>query len=306
VSEDDFLQSFLSALPPAPREVVVPPGDDCAAIRLDAEHLLLVGVDQVIADRHYAGSGPAATPARLAGRKLLARNLSDVAAMGGVPLYVLTACGLSARRDTAWLREFLQGVVDLANTYGVHLIGGDVAVAPHDDVASLTVVGRVRADRVCLRSGAEAGDVLLSTGTFGCSLSTGHHLTFEPRCREGAWLVDTGCAKAMIDVSDGLLLDAWRMCSASELNLRLDPAAVPRRTPDTTWEQAAADGEDYELLCAVGPGNVAELLHSWPFADVPLTQLGDFVAGVDLPVVMDRDGRDLRAQGSDGYDHFRK
>lgn len=288
-----------------PADVVVPPGDDCAAVRLGPGRLQLLAVDQVIGDRHYHLAGPhAATPEQV-GRKLLARNLSDIAAMGGAPLYALVAAAISPDQDTAWLERFFTGMLDLARATGTTVIGGDLARAPRDSVTSLTIVGEVAEDRVKCRSAAKAGDVFFATGRFGRSLETGHHLSFTPRLAEGRWLAEQPGVHAMMDVSDGLLLDSRRICAASGVGLRLDPARIPLRTPQTTPVQALGDGEDYELIFSAAPAAAGALEQAWPFPDVPLTRLGVFAAPAAdaAPDVLDPEGHPLHRRHA-GFDHL--
>ena len=299
MTEDAFFARLFARLPAPGEEWAVPPGDDCAALAW-GDGLLLVAVDQLVGGRHYHLDGPDRTPPAAAGRKLLARNLSDIAAMGGVPTACLLAGAFGPGRDLAWIEAFYDGILELAREHTVAMVGGDLAATPHDDVASLTILGRVESDRVCRRSGARPGDALLVTGSFGASLPTGHHLSFSPRCREGRWLALHGFPSAMMDVSDGLLLDASRICRCSGVSLRLDPAAVPRRTPATTAEQALHDGEDYELLVAVPAARVGDLFAQWPFADLPLTRVGEFLEPAAAPVA-DPAGRPLDSRG---YDHL--
>ena len=298
MTEDVFFARLFARLPTPDSAWVVPPGDDCAALAF-GDDLLLIAVDQIVGGKHYYLDGPEAASPETAGRKLLARNLSDIAAMGGIPTACLLAGAFGPRRDPAWIERFYDGVIALARDYGIAMVGGDLATTPADEVASLTILGRVEPDRVCRRSGARPGDVLVVTGRFGSSLGTGHHLTFAPRCREGRWLAEHGYPTAMMDVSDGLLIDASRICRASGVALRLDPGTIPRRTAATTVEQALGDGEDYELLVAVAPDRLASLRADWPFADVPLTLIGEFRAG--SPAVLDQHGHPLAACG---YDHL--
>ena len=332
-TEDQFLQGLFPRLGAMPAEVVVPPGDDCAAVRVAPGRLLLLAVDQVVGDRHYhletqnaerrtqkemqepENGQPATrnpqlatvppTPPELAGRKLLARNLSDIAAMGGRPLYALVAGAFAPGQDAAWLNRFFDGLLALGRETGTVLIGGDLARAPHDAVASLTIVGEVAEDRIKLRSAAQPGDVLFVTGQLGSSFETGHHLTFIPRLREGQWLAEQTGVRAMMDISDGLFPDATRVCRASNCGLRIAAACLPLRTPQTTLEKALGDGEDYELLFSVAPAAADVLAAAWPFPDVPLTRVGTFTAeNPGRVTVMDAVGQEL-AFAAKGYDHFR-
>lgn len=298
MTEDAFLAGLFARIPTAPRALAIPPGDDCAALDLGDGRWWLIAVDQVVGDRHYVQSGPAATPPELAGRKVLARNLSDIAAMGGVPTWCLVAGAFGPTCGEEWLRRFYDGILDLARRFGVAMIGGDLALTAADTVVSLTILGEVEAGKAVRRGGAVAGDEFWATGVFGDSFPSGHHLTFEPRCAEGAWLARQGYAHAMMDVSDGLLLDATRMCRASGVSLSLDVEAVPRRTATTSLQGALSDGEDYELIVAVAAGLAAAMAREWPF-QTPFRRVGAFVAGP--PGVWDREGKAL---GQGGYDHF--
>ncbi len=306
-SEDQFLAALFRRLGPFPPAVAVPPGDDCAALRLGPGPLLLVAVDQIVGDRHYLLDGPDAASPEEVGHKLLARNLSDIAAMGGTPAYCLVAVGMSPRHDATWTRRFLEGIEDTARRFDVSMIGGDLAATPADAVAALTILGRVDEETVCRRAGAGPGDLLFATGTFGSSLTSGHHLHFTPRCAEGRWLAENRYACAMIDVSDGLLLDLERLCRASDVSVRLDPDSVPRRVPDTPLAEVLTDGEDYELLFAVHPERAGELTVAWPFDTVRLSRIGVFGPRIG-DWVQAMDGRRLGAGDASraGYDHFRR
>lgn len=298
MTEDLFFDNLFQKLPPCPESVVVPPGDDCAAIRWHDHTLMLLAVDQIVGNRHYISEGREATPPELAGRKLLARNISDIAAMGGKPRFCLLGAAFKKGRQDEWLNAFYDGIIETAREYGIAMIGGDYASTPHDDVASLTIIGEVPDDQVVCRKGAKPGDWLCMTGTCGNSFATGHHLTFTPRCKEGLWLAQQHCAKAMIDISDGLLLDASRICRMSACGLKLNLPEIPLRTPETTIQQGLGDGEDFELLFAVSEEKLQRLLQQWPFPETKLTPIGRFT---DVRDIVDSNGNQLQIAG---WDHL--
>lgn len=303
MTEDEILGALMAQLPHPAAAVAVPAGDDCAAVRIDGDRVLLLAADQVVGDRHYVRTEPCPTCPELVGRKLLARNLSDIAAMGGTPRYCLLSVALGPDRSEAWLLRFFEGLLALAREWAVDVIGGDLAAAPADDVASLTIIGDMPEALVCRRQGAQAGDILAATGRFGDSLPSEHHLRFVPRCREGRWLAENGFARAMIDVSDGLLLDAGRLGRASGLGLELHTGRVPRRTAETSLDAALTDGEDYELVFALAPAQRDALFASWPFPDTELTGIGCFTAA-NSGRICDEAGHDLQAGACLGFDHF--
>ncbi|MBO4648499.1 MAG: thiamine-monophosphate kinase [Lentisphaeria bacterium] len=293
MNEESFVRK-LTALFPQSADVAVGPGDDCAVLDLGTQDLLLAAVDQVISDVHYTQG---TSPASIAG-KLLKRNVSDIAAMGGVPTHVLLSLAVDPM-DEGWLLEFHRGMADLASKYGISVIGGDMAklFAP-GEALSLTILGKVERNKLCLRSNANAGDLLYATGEFGNSFRSGHHLDFLPRLPEARFLAgDFTCA--MQDVSDGLLKDAARMAEASGLALELEPDRIPLRA-GASRESALTEGEDYELLFAVPESLRDELERRWDFPGTALTCLGRFVPGTPgavsgLPEPLNQTG----------YDHFR-
>lgn len=299
ISEDDFFNNLFKRLPNTPQSVIVPPGDDCAATKSENGMLLLSAVDQIVGDRHYLSNGPDATHPFLAGRKLVSRNVSDIGAMGGIPKFCLLAGAFSKERTANWLNAFYDGVIRSAREYGIHMIGGDLAATAHgDDVASLTILGEIEENLLLKRNGASPGDAFFATGVFGQSFQTGHHLAFTPRYQEGRWLAKQQLVNAMMDVSDGLILDASRICRKSNTGLTLDLKAIPRRTDSTTIQQACQDGEDYELIFAVSPEKISQLLSSWPFPQTKLTLLGYFN---DSKSISDLNGNNISIKG---WDHL--
>lgn len=293
--------SFLKKLLPNLQNqagVTVPPGDDCAAVPWSGDQLMLLAVDQVVANRHflYPGTDPA-----IAGRKLLARNLSDIAAMGGVPKFMLVSSAASTDFDQSFHEAFSRGIIDLGQKTGTALIGGDVAGMDHGFQAALTIVGEVHKDKILLRKGVKTGDFLVSTGLLGDSFETEHHLHFEPRLAEGAWLADQQLANAMMDISDGLLLDGARLAETNQLKLVINTAVLPKRNEKCTIKKCLTDGEDYELLFAVSPEKMADLEQKWPFS-TKLTKIGQFEEGEG---VFDESGQNLFTTYAH-YDHFRE
>jgi len=274
------------------------PGDDCAVIDNGADKLLLLAVDQLVENVHYESNST--SPAEIAA-KLLKRNISDIAAMGGTPTHALLAMALGGNgKKRGWIEKFFASLAETAERYGIDIAGGDVAANPNGpDVFSLTITGHVDRGKTMARKNAENGDILVATGLFGRSYPTGHHISFEPRIEEAAFLAD-GFANAMIDVSDGLLIDAARMADASGLKLELDTNSIPRRDGADT-DEALNDGEDYEILAAVPPNLLVSMMEQWPF-DTTITQIGGFPGEGRGAATMD--GAPIPLE--DGFVHFRQ
>lgn len=270
-------------------------GDDCAV--LPRGHAArLVTVDPVIYQRHFDDS----IAAREVGSKLLKRNLSDIAAMGGRPTAAVLALTLDARTSLRWLEGFYRGLADCARRYGVSIVGGDITEAPNTLVASLTLLGQPVARRVLTRTGSALHDWIFVTGTLGNSLRSGHHFGFTPRLKEGSWLVRQREVRAMIDLSDGLGKDIKSLTPAG-LHPAINAARLPlRRGADTI--AALSDGEDYELLFTLAAKtNPTTFAGKWRqiFPKTKLTCLGRFERAGS------HDENSLRMECYHGFEHLR-
>lgn len=192
------------------------------------------------------------------GKKALAVNLSDIAAMGGTPEYFTLALGIPRYIDAAWVKRFYAGLLVWARRFKVVCAGGDISQA-NSFFASITVLGQ-SSQKPVLRKGAKLGDWIGVTGQLGGSLS-GHHLIFKPRIEEGRFLADKS-VHAMIDVSDGLIQDLDHILSASSMGCEIELTAIPVSGAALTQhpgklgnalKAALTDGEDFELLFTASP-----------------------------------------------------
>lgn len=228
-------------------------GDDCAVLPASAKAQVIT-VDPIVFGRHFDGS----VSPREAAAKLLKRNLSDLAAMGARPTAAVVALALDRQVKVRWLEEFHRGLAACARRYAVKIVGGDVAQADGVLIATLTLLGRVSGKRLLLRTGARRGDFICATGRLGGSL-LGHHLRFEPRLREGAWLAGRPEVRSMMDLSDGLAKDIHALTPAgcraairaAHVPVSRDATLRAKQTGATALLHALTDGEDYELLFSV-------------------------------------------------------
>lgn len=285
--EAEFLRWLRSQVPADPR-VPLGIGDDAAVLNLApgkqwvvTTDMLMDGVDFLVG-RHEAA---------LIGRKSLAVNLSDLAAMGARPACAFISVALPREGGENLARGIYEGIFSLAKQFGVAIAGGDTNSWDEKLVISVTAVGEVDASKAWQRSGARPGDQILVTGSFGGSI-LGKHLDFTPRIREALWLAEHAAIRAAIDVSDGLSLDLSRMCQESGCAAYLDLSAVPispavdRLSPAPAsaaerLEHALGDGEDFELILAAGPDHAQLLARTQPL-ETRLTQIGRFFEGEGL------------------------
>ena len=260
------------------------PGDDAAILRLGDRAECVVTVDMLNdgIDFELGRVDP-----RRIGRKALAVNLSDLAAMAARPLAIVVAVVLPKRggRELAW--QLFEGMLPLAERYQVAMAGGDTNSWDGPLAICITAIGEVTGHGPLLRSGARPGDRILVTGAFGGSLLN-HHLDFEPRVQEALLLNADYSLHAGIDVSDGLARDLAHICEESRTGAVVDidrvpiaPAAYQMQDERTPREHALCDGEDFELVLAVPPEVARDLIASQPIG-VPLTDIGEFTAELGL------------------------
>jgi len=282
-------------------------GDDAAVIRMGGADECVMTVDMLMdhVDFELAGADP-----RRVGRKALAVNLSDLAAMAARPLAGVVALALPRLGGMALAVELYEGMLPLAEQYGLAIAGGDTNSWDGPLVLSVTLLGRPGRRGPLLRSGARPGDRILVTGSFGGSI-LGRHFDFSPRVNEALLLHERYRLRAGIDVSDGLSIDLARLADASGCGAEMEMAAVPvaeaaRRLADqrsdgsTPLDHALSDGEDFELILAVAPEEAARALAEQPLG-VPLTEIGRFVAERGLWQLDESGGR--RPLAPKGYLH---
>src|SRR6476661_9362746 len=260
-------------------------GDDCAVLPKDDATDLLVTADMLVEDIDFRLRW---TTPELLGQKALAVSLSDIAAMGGKPVWAMITIGVpSAVWETGFVERFYEGWNKIAIHYGVELVGGDISRTPDKVVIDSIVGGEVPKGKAILRSGARPGDAIYVTGPLGGAegglllLESGiEYHSSDPRRKElitrqlrPAPRVETGQqllghATAMIDVSDGLSSDLHHICSASGVGARLEFSAIPFDPNLETFTPAgmgqlhnavSGGGEDYELLFTVDESKVGEL-----------------------------------------------
>lgn len=275
-----FIRRLIGRLPNDNR-LSVGPGDDCAVLPGGERPLLLTtdilteGVDFYLAE---AG-------AKAVGRKAMGANLSDIAAMAGVPTAALLGVVLPEDGSNGLADELLEGCLELANEFQVSLAGGDTNSWQGGLVISITILGEVGPTGAVTRSGAKPGDWLFVTGPTGGSL-LGRHLQPRPRIREALQLAATVPIHAMIDISDGLAADLGHILERSGCGAVVESERVPthadavtmaERSGRTPLDHALNDGEDFELIFAVSAADGERLIREQPVPGVTLHKFGECV-----------------------------
>ena len=273
-------------------DVAVGIGDDCAVVTVEGSpYDWLLTTDPVIEGVHFL---PDAPPEGV-GHKAAGRVLSDIAASGGEPLWLLFDVVAPAGLPMARLEAVYDGATRLCARHGAAIVGGDLA----------------RGERLELRSGARPGDLICVTGRLGGSLR-GRHLTFEPRVAEGRWLAEQGWAAALMDVSDGLAADLRRILEQSGVGAEIELARVPVSDDARAMGgalspagHALCDGEDFELLFTLRPERRAAFEAAWT-ARFPLecAMIGRITNAAGELRAVGADGNSVAFEGN-GYEHFR-
>jgi thiamine-monophosphate kinase len=299
-------------------------GDDAALFQPRKDHEIILTCDWFLERTHFLRDKH---PPDSVGWKCLARAVSDIAAMGGVPRCFLLSLALPAFHTGRWLDEFLSGLRRASRKFQCVLAGGDTT--RHSQILiNVTAVGEAQAGRSLLRSEARPGDLVYVSGRLGeAELGfqllkrsrpwasskdpcMNKHLYPEPRIALGEWLAKNRLASAMMDLSDGLSSDLRRLCAASGVGARLEAAKIPvartlnrnRKDRAATLQLALHGGDDYELLFTVPPRKAKFLPHA--FQGVILTPIGEITRESRL-LVRAEDGRE-RPLVIGGWDPFRR
>lgn len=278
--EFDYI-SWVRARTQRSDRVLVGPGDDCAVLA-PSRNPLLITTDMLMdgTDFHLSEVGP-----RRAGRKAMAANLSDIAAMAGVPTVAVVSVALpkgeASGRGTA--EELYLGLRDVADDFAVPIVGGDTNSWTSPLAISVTVLGEPTDRGAVLRSGAKPGDWIFVTGPLGGSI-LGRHLDFSPRVREALAIHEAVNLHAMCDISDGLAADLNHILEeshcgavlfADRIPISLAASELSRTSGKTPLDHALGDGEDFELVFAVSSEDGKKLECTPPLAG--LVKVGECV-----------------------------
>ncbi|HTW51030.1 MAG TPA: thiamine-phosphate kinase [Stellaceae bacterium] len=298
--------------------------DDAALLDCPPGYRLVVTVDQAVEGVHFLPDDPPS----LVGKKLMRRNLSDLAAMGATPRHYLVTSALPKSRDDDWVRRFADGLAEDQHRYGLALLGGDSTSTSGPATLTLTAIGHVASGQEIRRKGAQPGDRVWVSGTIGDAflglralrgeypkLAPEHREALtarfrlpEPRCQLGPALI--GIARAMIDVSDGLVADLGHICETSSVGatvvlprVPLSPAAGALVGEDRELLAAlATGGDDYELLFSAPPEADDEISSLSRGLGLPITEIGVIEPGASVRII-DAAGREVPVAKA-GWRHF--
>jgi len=249
----------LQKYAPVARTVIKGIGDDAAVLPYSKDKYLLFTTDMLIEDGHFTRQ----MPPQAIGHKALACNISDIAAMGGLPTFGVVSIGVPKNLPVRFIEDVYKGMQKTARDFHVSIVGGDTIKADKI-VINVALLGEVEKKYLVTRNGAKPKDRIFVTGPLGGSFQSGRHLDFTPRLVQGRFLAENFKPSAMMDISDGLAGDLNHILKASKVGARLDLEAIPKNK-GVSLSQALGDGEDFELLFTLSP-NQARKLMDWQIA----------------------------------------
>ncbi|OGW14092.1 MAG: thiamine-phosphate kinase [Nitrospinae bacterium RIFCSPLOWO2_12_FULL_47_7] len=307
-------------------------GDDCAVYTSTPGKYQIATTDALLETIHF--DLLTTSPDQL-GRKALAVNISDIAAMGGTPTLALITLGIPQKLKLRFLDQFYKGLNQVSKKYGVELAGGDTIASPKHLFINITVFGEVDKKRLFTRAGARPGDKILVTGTLGDSALglrlleqkkwqgspqkinalIQKHLNPTPRILESQILAKSGAKiTSMIDISDGLAQDLGHICSSSGVGANLLNETLPKSSALTQVcannnlninEFVLAGGEDYELLFTSKPKDVTKIIKQFQKIDTAVTVIGEITPTEGAIFLIRENGRSESLRKIKGYNHFR-
>jgi len=278
--EFELIDRILSNFKNPPSDLITPAGDDCAVIQISDESVLLVTTDLLIENIHFRKN---TTSAFNLGRKCIAVNLSDIAAMGGEPTFCFLSIACPSSTSVEFLDNLISGISDICKQFGVFLAGGDTTGSPEHLMINICLMGKSKKNQYLKRSGALPGDIIQVSGPLGGSAAglrilennetivenlVNAHLNPNPRIAVGQVLSQLSSVHSMIDISDGLLQDIGHICSVSNTgaNIMLNKVPVFKDAVQhygnmrNAQIEALTGGEDYELCWTVAPNEAAQTL----------------------------------------------
>lgn len=305
VKEFQLIESFFTGRAQSRKDVAVAIGDDCAIVEPAKHKSIAISCDTLVENVHFFPD----MPAKALGYKSLAVNLSDLAAMGAEPAWMTLALTLP-EVDEEWLAQFSAGLFEIAEYYGVALIGGDTTRGPR--AITITVNGQLSTGSGLRRSGAKNGDWIYVTGTLGdsalgldllrgklaCKDSDSDYLInrhYQPTPRVLAGQALRKLASSAIDLSDGLVSDLQHVLKASNVGAVIDVDKLPlsdELQANVSAEMARSygltGGEDYELLFTVSEADKGALDIALAETGVKFTQIGQICTGGKLTLLQDK------------------
>ena len=296
--ENKFIEWIKSAMPTSGK-AILGNGDD-AALLSGSSKGTLVATDMLLDGTHFIVGE---TPPELIGRKAVAVNFSDMAAMGGTPDSLFISLAIPHSTSPRWLERVMRGAAEMAREFDCGIDGGDTNSWRGPFAINVCVVGRPHWRGPVTRAGAKESDVVMVSGQrLGDTLSSSHHLNFMPRIKEAQWLLDHFEIHAMMDLSDGLATDAPRLAMASGIQMVLDTTKIiPPPWDEKFLQSALCDGEDFELLFTCSQSTAIKIEQTFPWS-CGVRRIGHIKKGAGVYLLHPNHSQ-AKPLGLSGYEH---
>ncbi len=326
IGEFGLIERIKGCVAAGDRSVLIGIGDDAAVVEGRPGLYRLITSDAFVEGVHFKREF--ARPWQI-GWKIMAANLSDIAAMGGEPRWVVVSVALPEAVSVEETEELYRGMDAVCSRFGCSIVGGDTSFSPNRMLISIAAIGEVEKERLTLRRGAKIGDAICVSGDLGGSQAglevlwekgltdedlVRRHLEPIPRIREARAMGDVARIHAMIDISDGLSSEIHHICRESRVGARLFAAQIPicsgarevaQKLGRSPLDYALGGGEDFELLFTLCPGDVERVRsHLLNNTGTPVRVIGEIVEPAKGVIIVGEDGRE-RKMPALGYRHFR-
>ncbi|WP_418791639.1 thiamine-phosphate kinase [Phosphitispora sp. TUW77] len=331
LGEFGLIDILAGKILPYSGKVVKGIGDDTAVMKQEPGRLLLMTTDMLVEDIHFSLSY---CSLKAVGWKAMAVNVSDIAAMGGVPSFAVVSVSIPPDWEVAQAEDLYSGLIDCSREYGIDIVGGDTVSSMKGLTVNVALTGCIEPDRVVYRSGASPGDIIMVTGPLGSSAAGLHilnnplpealpgikdevissHLYPRARLKEGRILGGLGYISSMNDISDGLANEVLEICRASSTGCELYESALPFTEAVSLVAQGAGvspshwalyGGEDFELVFTVKPVGLELVTSALREAGALPCQVGRITQLGKGCRLIDTGGRCIQITPR-GYDHFRE
>ena len=323
-SEFELINEIVKKLPKNNRQIIKGIGDDAAVIKKNNDKCFLYTCDSQVNGVHF--SEKYSSPHQI-GRKTVAVNFSDIAAMGGIPKYILVSLFLPVKTNKKFIDELYDGIYEECGKYKTHIIGGNISKSNQLSV-DIFCIGEISSKDILFRSGAKVKDLVFVTGSLGKSAAglkllkntkikipekdrsilISKHLMPTPRINEGNKIAQSRKANAMIDISDGLSSDLGHICEESKVGVKIFSEKLPisgslkkfaKLTGESYVDLVLNGGEDYEL-CFTAPNKYKSYLMK---AIRKLTVIGEIIPQAEGKCLIDQNGKTIKLE-SKGWDHL--
>ena len=280
------------------KSVIVGVGDDAAVLEFNKKEYLLLTCDMLVEGAHFLRK---AKPEAI-GWKAICCSVSDIAAMGGEPKWLVTSIGLPKNLKSEYIDGIYAGIKKAASRFNVNIVGGDT-VNSSKLVIDVAMIGIVKKQNLALRSGAKLGDAIFVTGVLGNAVKSGRHLKFTPRIKESQILVNNFKINSMMDISDGLSGDLRHILEMSKAGAICYEKYLPK-AKGAALDAALNEGEDFELLFTAPKKEAYRIIEKFPgLCNTPITCIGEIIKPGFGFILIGKNKKPVQIKPK-GYDHF--